>query len=64
KKELIYRRRYTTRKEAVQSITNYITSRYNEKRKHSTLGYCSPNNFERKHLLKAEKQSSLSNHLA
>lgn len=49
KKEWIYRKRYKTREEAIKSINYYIGSFYNERRKHSTLGYCSPNNFERKY---------------
>jgi putative transposase len=49
KKELIYRYRFETKQQAAKVINFYISSRYNETRKHSTLGYCSPNNFERKH---------------
>jgi len=49
KKDLIYRRRFTTRAEAVKAINHYIGSFYNEKRKHSTLGNCSPNQYERTH---------------
>jgi transposase InsO family protein len=49
KKDLIYRRRFTTRAEAIKAINHYISSFYNEKRKHSTLGNCSPNQFERTH---------------
>jgi transposase InsO family protein len=47
KKDLIYRRRFSTRAEAIKSINYYISSFYNEKRKHSTLGNRSPNQFER-----------------
>lgn len=47
KKELIYRFRFNNRAEASKAINYYISSRYNERRKHSTLGYKSPNNFER-----------------
>lgn len=47
KKDLIYRRRFKTRAEAIKAVNYYISSFYNEKRKHSTLGYCSPNKFER-----------------
>ncbi|UQD51953.1 IS3 family transposase [Bacillus methanolicus] len=46
---MIYRKRFKTREEAIQSINYYIASFYNEKRKHSTLNYCSPNQFERKY---------------
>lgn len=49
KKELIYRRRFKTRDEAVQAINYYIGQRYNNRRKHSTLGYCSPNTYEQKY---------------
>lgn len=46
KKELIYRKRYKTRAEARKSIAHYILGFYNARRKHSTLGYQSPNQFE------------------
>lgn len=49
KKDLIYRRRFKTRAEAMRAINYYISSFYNERRKHSTLGYCSPNQFEKNH---------------
>jgi putative transposase len=49
KKELIYRRRFNTRAEAIKAINNYISGFYNERRKHSTLGNYSPNQFERMH---------------
>ncbi|QKE73675.1 transposase [Arthrobacter citreus] len=48
KKDLIYRRRFKTRSEAIKSINYYISKFYNEKRKHSKLGYSSPNKYERK----------------
>lgn len=47
KKDLIYRRRFKTRAEAIKAINYYISNFYNERRKHSTLDYCSPNKFER-----------------
>ncbi|WP_409305998.1 IS3 family transposase [Peribacillus sp. SCS-155] len=47
KKELIYRRRFKSRAEATKAINYYISSFYNQRRKHSTLGFCSPNQFER-----------------
>lgn len=49
KKDLIYRRRFKTKAEAVKAINHYISSFYNEKRKHSTLGNCSPNKYEKKY---------------
>lgn len=47
KKELIYRYRFETKAEAIRMIHHYISKRYNEIRKHSKLGYLSPNKFER-----------------
>lgn len=47
KKDLIYRRRFKTRVEAIKAVNYYISSFYNERRKHSTLGNSSPNQFER-----------------
>ncbi|MEK5382587.1 IS3 family transposase [Niallia sp. FSL W8-0635] len=47
KKEFIYRRRFKTKEEAIKAINHYISSFYNERRKHSTLGKQSPNQFER-----------------
>jgi putative transposase len=49
KKDLIYRRRFKTREEAIKAVNYYINSFYNEKRKHSTLGNFSPNQYERNH---------------
>jgi putative transposase len=51
KKDLIYRRRFKTRVEAIKAINYYISSFYNERRKHSTLGNLSPNQFERNQLV-------------
>lgn len=58
KKELIYRRRFKTRSEAIKAINYYISSFYNERRKHSTLDYCSPNKFEMKYRLKEQENIS------
>lgn len=49
KKDLIYRRRFKTRAEAITAINYYISSFYNARRKHSTLGNLSPTQFERKY---------------
>lgn len=46
KKELIHHRRYRTREEARQDIFEYIEVFYNRMRRHSTLGYHSPAEFE------------------
>ena len=46
KTEWSSRNRYRTREEAKRSIYFYIEMFYNSKRRHATLGYLSPNNFE------------------
>ena len=46
KTELVNHERYFTREEARSSIFNYIEVFYNRIRKHSTLGYKSPEQFE------------------
>jgi len=47
KRELVYRERYQTREEAKQSLFEYIEVFYNRQRRHSTLGYLSPLQFEK-----------------
>lgn len=46
KRELVYRTSYKTREEAKQSLFEYIEVFYNRQRRHSTLGYLSPMQFE------------------
>ena len=46
KTEHVYFESYQTRKEAKQSIFEYIEVFYNRRRRHSTLGYLSPAQFE------------------
>ena len=46
KRELVYHRHYTTREDARQDIFEYIEVFYNRKRRHSTLGYDSPAEYE------------------
>jgi transposase InsO family protein len=46
KVELIHRHRYVTRAAARRSIFEYIEVFYNRQRRHSTLGYVSPSQFE------------------
>jgi transposase InsO family protein len=47
KRELVYQTNYKTREEAKKSLFEYIEFFYNSKRIHSTLGYFTPNEFER-----------------
>jgi transposase InsO family protein len=45
-RELVYHRHDATRDEATQDIFEYIEVFYNRRRRHSTLGYYSPAEFE------------------
>lgn len=47
KQERVHWRNYQTRYEAQQDILNYISVFYNPYRLHSTLGYMSPDNYEK-----------------
>jgi transposase InsO family protein len=47
KKELVHHEDYQTRVQARASIFEYIETFYNPKRRHSSLGYLSPANYER-----------------
>ena len=49
KKEMVYRTRFETRQQARSAIFEWIEVWYNQKRRHSTLGYLSPEAFERQH---------------
>jgi transposase InsO family protein len=46
KKELVHHEEYQTRAEARASIFEYIETFYNPKRRHSSLGYVSPAEYE------------------
>jgi len=47
KTELVYEQSYQSREEARESIFEYIEVFYNRVRRHSTLNYLSPDNFEK-----------------
>ena len=49
KTECIYGRRFATRAEAREAIFHFIEVFYNQQRRHSTLGYLTPAEFERRH---------------
>lgn len=53
KVELIHQRTYATRDEARQDLFEYIEIFYNQQRRHSTLGYLSPAEFERRYMTNA-----------
>ena len=52
--ELLDRRRFKTQAEARMAVFEFIEGFYNPRRRHSSLGYLSPVNYERHH---AEKQA-------
>jgi putative transposase len=49
KKEKIYQHSWPTRAEARRAVFAYIEGWYNPRRRHSTLDYLSPVEFERQH---------------
>ena len=49
KNELVYHRKYRTRQEAIQEITEYIEVFYNRQRRQARLGYLSPAAFEQRY---------------
>jgi transposase InsO family protein len=46
KKELVHRRSWPTRRELISEIFEFVEAFYNTTRRHSTLGYLSPAQFE------------------
>ena len=48
KKELVHRENYRTREEAKASLFHYIEVFYNRQRRHSALGYLSPDEYEQR----------------
>ena len=49
KQELIHHRRYRTRQEAIQDITEYIEIFYNRQRRQARLGFLSPAVYEQRY---------------
>ena len=54
KVELIYQNKYETRRQAQRDIFEYIEVFYNRERLYSSLGYCTPEEYE---MLMLEKVS-------
>ena len=52
--ELLNRHTWSTRQELMSAIFDYVEAFYNRRRRHSTLGYLSPDEFERGWLLSQE----------
>ena len=49
KTELLARRTWATRAEATAAILDYVEAFYNRRRRHSTLDYLSPTDYEQHH---------------
>lgn len=49
KRELVHRSEFPTRRDARTAVFAWIESWYNRERRHSALGYLSPEQFERQH---------------
>jgi transposase InsO family protein len=49
KRELVHDERYTSREQAMASLFEYVEVFYNRVRRHSSLGFVSPAEFERTH---------------
>jgi transposase InsO family protein len=47
KKELVHRQPLPSRRDLSSAVFEYIAAFYNRNRRHSTLGYLSPEEFER-----------------
>ena len=47
--ELLDRRRFKTQAEAESAVFDFIEGWYNPQRRHSSLGYLSPVNYEQRH---------------
>ncbi len=60
KNEMVNRRRFAPRDVARQEVFEYIEIWYNRQRRHSSLGYLSPAEFERKVLAEATRAGDLS----
>ena len=46
KKELVHRQAWPTRRELASEVFEYVEAFYNRQRRHSTLGYLSPLEYE------------------
>jgi putative transposase len=59
KSELVHHRRYATRREAIQDITEYIEIFYNRQRRQAKLNYLSPAAYERMYYEKLQHEKQL-----
>ncbi len=57
KKELVHRRSWPTRREVISEVFEFVEGFYNTTRRHSTLGYLSPAQFETMTAIKTNKDN-------
>ena len=57
KKELVHRRSWPTRRELISEVFEFVEGFYNTTRRHSTLGYLSPAQFETMTTIKINKEN-------
>jgi transposase InsO family protein len=57
KKELVHRRSWPTRRELISGVFEFVEAFYNTTRRHSTLGYLSPAQFEKISLTNINKDN-------
>jgi putative transposase len=57
KKELVHRRSWPTRRELISEVFEFVEGFYNATRRHSTLGYLSPAQFETMTNIKINKEN-------
>jgi len=57
KKELVHRRSWPTRRELIGEVCEFVEGFYNTTRRHSTLGYLSPAQFETMTTINNNKQN-------
>jgi putative transposase len=55
KKELVHRQPWSTRRELGSAVFEYIEAFYNRTRRHSTLGYLAPEEYERENITTTNK---------
>jgi putative transposase len=57
KKELVHRRSWPSRRELISEVFEFVEGFYNTTRRHSTLGYLSPAQFEAMTMIKINKEN-------
>jgi putative transposase len=57
KNELVHRRSWPTRRELISEVFEFVEGFYNTTRRHSTLGYLSPAQFETMNMIKINKDN-------